>query len=61
MVMIFIFGEGPPNTSLAWMYIYFNNAGQLQGGYLILLIFAILFDIGVFLWRSPSHEEKMRE
>lgn len=37
-----------PYTSLAWMYIYFNNAGQIQGGYLVLLIFAVLVDIGVF-------------
>ena len=37
-----------PYTSMAWMYIFFNNAGQIQGGYLILLIFAVLLDIGVF-------------
>jgi hypothetical protein len=41
-----------PYTSLAWMYIYFHNAGQAQGGYLVLLIFAVLFDLGVF---SGSH------
>ena len=41
-----------PYTSLAWMFIYFNNGGQIQGGYLVLLILAILFDIGVF---SGSH------
>ena len=37
-----------PYTSLAWMFIYFNNAGHVQGGYLVLLILAILFDLGVF-------------
>ena len=37
-----------PYTSLAWMYIFFNNAGQIEGGYLVLLILAVLFDIGVF-------------
>jgi Na+/proline symporter len=37
-----------PYTSLAWMYIFFNNAGQIQGGYVILLILAVLLDIGVF-------------
>ena len=41
-----------PYTSLAWMFIYFNNGGQIQGGYLVLLILAVLFDIGVF---SGSH------
>ena len=41
-----------PYTSLAWMYIYFHNAGQVQGGYLVLLILAVLFDLGVF---SGSH------
>jgi hypothetical protein len=36
-----------PYTSLAWMFIYFHNAGQIQGGYLILLVLAVLVDIGV--------------
>jgi len=46
-----------PYTSLAWMFIYFNNAGQLQGGYLILLVLAVLFDIGVF---SGGHRAMKR-
>jgi len=37
-----------PYTSIAWIYIYFQNAGQIQGGYLVLLVFAVLLDIGVF-------------
>jgi hypothetical protein len=37
-----------PYTSMAWMCIFFNNHGQIQGGYLVLLIFAVLLDIGVF-------------
>ncbi len=37
-----------PYTSLAWMYIYFHNGGRIEGGYLVLLILAILIDIGVF-------------
>jgi hypothetical protein len=37
-----------PYTSLAWMYIKFHNAGAIQGGYLVLLILAVLLDIGVF-------------
>jgi hypothetical protein len=42
-----------PYTSLAWMFVYFNNGGQVQGGYLVLLILAVLFDIGVF---SGGHQ-----
>jgi hypothetical protein len=37
-----------PCTSLAWMYTYFHNAGQIQGGYVVLLILGVLLDIGVF-------------
>ena len=37
-----------PYTSLAWMFVFFNNAGQIQGGYVVLMIFAVLVDIGVF-------------
>jgi hypothetical protein len=46
-----------PYTSLAWMYIYFNNAGHVQGGYLVLMILAVLFDIGVF---SGGHRAARR-
>jgi hypothetical protein len=37
-----------PYTSMAWMFIYFNNAGQVPGGYLVLLILAVLLDLGAF-------------
>ena len=37
-----------PYTSLAWMYVYFHNAGQLQGGYIVLMVFAVLVDLGAF-------------
>jgi hypothetical protein len=37
-----------PYTSLAWMFVYFHNGGQLQGGYLVLLILAVLADVGIF-------------
>jgi hypothetical protein len=37
-----------PYTSLAWMFIFFHNGGSIEGGYLVLLILAVLFDIGVF-------------
>jgi hypothetical protein len=47
-----------PYTSLAWMFIYFNNAGQIQGGYLVLLILAVLFDLGVF---SGGHRAMRRK
>jgi hypothetical protein len=46
-----------PYTSLAWMFVFFQNGGRLEGGYLVLLILAILFDIGVFSGghRSMKH------
>jgi hypothetical protein len=37
-----------PWTSLAWMFTYFHNAGQVSSGYLVLLILAVLVDIGAF-------------
>ncbi len=46
-----------PYTSLAWMYIYFHNAGQVQGGYLVLLILGVLLDLGAF---SGSHRAARR-
>lgn len=46
-----------PYTSLAWMFIYFNNGGHVQGGYLVLMILAVLFDIGVF---SGGHQAARR-
>jgi hypothetical protein len=48
-----------PYTSLAWMYVHFHNGDQIQGGYLILMIFAILLDLGIF--SSGGHRAmKMR-
>ena len=46
-----------PYTSLAWMFVHFYNAGQIQGGYLVLLIVAVLADIGVF---SGGHQAMRR-
>ena len=46
-----------PYTSLAWMYVYFNHGGQVQGGYLILVILAVLADLGVF---SGGHQAMRR-
>ena len=37
-----------PWTSLAWMYIYFHNHAQLSGGYVVLLVFAVLIDVGAY-------------
>jgi hypothetical protein len=37
-----------PYTSLAWMYTFFHNAGQVEGGYLVLMILGVLADIGAF-------------
>ena len=47
-----------PYTSLAWIYIFFHNGGQIEGGYLILLILAVLFDIGVFSGGNRSMKKK---
>ncbi len=47
-----------PYTSLAWMYVHFNNAGLVEGGYLVLLILAVLFDIGVFSGGHRSVKKK---
>jgi hypothetical protein len=37
-----------PYTSLAWMYTYFQHGGRVEGGYLVLMILAVLFDLGLF-------------
>jgi hypothetical protein len=44
-----------PYTSMAWMFIFFQNAGQLQGGYLVLLILAVLADLGAFGGSHHAH------
>jgi hypothetical protein len=49
-----------PYTSLAWMFIYFNNAGQVQGGYLVLLILAVLFDLGLFSGGHRAMKKRSR-
>jgi hypothetical protein len=43
-----------PYTSMAWMYIYFHNAGQVSGSYWILLIIGILMDVGSNLGGGAS-------
>jgi hypothetical protein len=50
-----------PYTSMAWMFIYFQNDGQLGGGYLVLLILAVLFDIGVFSGSHRARRTRRRE
>lgn len=47
-----------PYTSLAWMFVFFNNGGRIEGGYLVLLILAVLFDIGVFSGGHRSMKKK---
>ncbi len=47
-----------PWTSLAWIYVYFHNHGALNGGYLLLLIFGVLLDLGTF---GGSHRARQRE
>lgn len=50
-----------PYTSLAWMYIFFHNGGRLEGGYLVLLILAVLVDIGVFSGGHKSMKNRPDE
>jgi hypothetical protein len=50
-----------PWTSLAWMYTFFHNAGQLSGGYVVLLLLGVLSDLGAFggganRWRQSSDD-----
>jgi hypothetical protein len=35
-----------PYTSLAWMFTFFHNGGNVSGGYLVLMILAVLVDVG---------------
>jgi hypothetical protein len=50
-----------PYTSLAWMFIYFHNAGQVQGGYLVLLILGVLMDVGVLPGGHRAMKRRYRE
>lgn len=34
-----------PWTSLAWMYVFFQNDGQIEGQYLLLIIAAVVVDV----------------
>lgn len=34
-----------PWTSLAWIYVHFHHAGQLSGGYVLLLCAGVLVDL----------------
>ena len=46
-----------PYTSMTWMYVFFNNGGRIEGGYLVLMILGVLFDLGVF---SGGHQSMKR-
>jgi hypothetical protein len=46
-----------PWTSLAWIYVYFHNAGQLSAGYVVLLALGVLCDLGAF---GGSHHARRR-
>jgi hypothetical protein len=37
-----------PWTSLAWMYTYFQRGGDVGGGYLLLLVLAVLVDFSAY-------------
>lgn len=46
-----------PWTSLAWIYIYFNNHGVLSGGYVLVLVLGVLLDLGTF---GGSHRARLQ-
>jgi hypothetical protein len=48
-----------PWTSLAWMYTYFHNGGQLGGGYVILILIAVVCDLGAY--GGGRHYRRWRE
>jgi len=37
-----------PWTSLAWIYVFFHNNGQASGVHMILMIAAVLADVGAY-------------
>ncbi len=50
-----------PWTSLAWMYTYFHNHGELSGGYVVLIVLAGLIDVGVFGGSGRASMQRYRE
>jgi hypothetical protein len=47
-----------PWTSLAWIYVYFHNAGDLGGGYVLLLALGVLFDLGALGGSHRAHARR---
>lgn len=37
-----------PWTSLAWMYTFFHNSGQASGIYVVLIVVAVIVDLGAY-------------
>jgi hypothetical protein len=50
-----------PWTSLAWMYTFFHNHGQLSGGYVVLMVLAVLGDLGAYGGGHRSRQWRQRE
>lgn len=43
------------------MYIYFHNHAELSGGYVVLLVFAVLIDAGAYGGGRRVRMDRMRE
>lgn len=48
-----------PWTSLAWILAYFNNGGEVSGIYTILVVLALLADLGVL--GGGAHHRRWRQ
>lgn len=48
-----------PWTSLAWIYTHFANGGDVSGRYVVIVLVALLFDLGTYGGgRSSSKSER---
>jgi len=48
-----------PWTSLAWMYTFFHNHGQLSGGYVLLIVLGAVADLGAY--GGHGHYQRWRK
>jgi hypothetical protein len=48
-----------PWTSLAWMYTFFHNHGQLSGGYVLLIVLGAIADLSAY--GGHGHYRRWRE
>jgi len=50
-----------PYTSMAWMLTFFQNGGQVSGLYLVIMIIAVLVDLGVVGSGGHSYRGSSRD